>query len=87
MCGRLDPDEVVTWLHPGKRVPKEVDDKDLLTAMRERYAAGDRPNVNTVAKDVQDALGARGQRDRIRELAKLKEFDSFKPKIGVSKRR
>jgi hypothetical protein len=71
-----------------QRLPKrEVDDEELLAAIRVRYAAGDHPNVNVVAKDVQKQLGVRGLRDRIRKFAVRQEFDGLRGEPGVRKRR
>jgi hypothetical protein len=93
----LERDDVLAWLkapnksrhrsNPKKRAADDVDDGELLAAIRVRYEVGDRPNVNQVAKDVQEQLGARNLRNRIREFAKRPEFDSLRGERGVRKRR
>jgi hypothetical protein len=99
-CGWLDADEVGRWLRAEDATPwldserrrsgkVKIEDAELLTRVRKRFDRGDKPSVDLVAQDVQldvqNELGVKVTRKRLREFAKRPEFELLRGKRGVHK--
>jgi hypothetical protein len=67
------------------RRSRQVEEPELLEAVRDCFATGD--SSETVVKKVQAKLGISGQRNEIRIVIRLPEFDHLRPQRGIHKSR